>query len=132
MVNDVLRQVVSDDEATGEHDLDEELGRPSAGKTGTTDDFVDAWYVGYTPRLSTAVWAGYPDGRNPMVGIHGLEEVNGATLPLDLWSSYMEKATEGKSPLGFSDADYSQLEPLDTGYAADPPSTSYVGVPDAP
>ena len=128
VVNDILRRVVEDDEATGEHDLNEELGRPSAGKTGTTDDFADAWYVGYTPRLSTAVWVGYPEGRTSMVGVHGLEEVNGATLPLDLWSSYMQRATGDKSPLGFSDADYGGLVPLDAGYAANPPSTSYVEV----
>ena len=36
-------------------------GCPAAGKTGTTDEAKDAWFVGYTPRLSTAVWVGYPD-----------------------------------------------------------------------
>jgi penicillin-binding protein 1A len=133
VVNEVLRRVVLDEDpveenATGKHELDEELGRPSAGKSGTTDDFADAWYVGYTPRLSTAVWLGYPDGRRSMVGIHDLEEVNGATLPLDLWATYMQRATEGGSPLGFSEADYSELAPLDAGYAANPPPTSYVEV----
>ncbi len=132
VVNDVLRRVVQDDDATGGRKLDEELGRPSAGKTGTTDDFADAWYVGYTPRLSTAVWLGYPDGRRSMVGIHGLEEVNGATLPLDLWAAYMKRATGGDSPLGFSGADYSELAPLNAGYAANPPPTSYVEVPGRP
>ncbi len=136
VVNDVLRRVVEDsdaedEDATLEHDLDEELDRPSAGKTGTTDDFADAWYVGYTPRLSTAVWVGYPDGRRSMVDIHDLEEVNGATLPLDLWADYMEQATEGKAPLGFSDADYSEFGTLNAGYAANPPATSYVEVPGA-
>ena len=137
IANDILRRVVEDqappeENATGKHNLDEELGRPSAGKTGTTDDFADAWYVGYTPRLSTAVWLGYPDGRRSMVGIHDLEEVNGATLPLDLWATYMKRATEGKSPLGFSDADYSELATLNAGYAANPPPTSYVEVPGGP
>ncbi len=136
VVNEVLRRVVEDsdaedEDATLEHDLDEELGRPSAGKTGTTDDFADAWYVGYTPRLSTAVWVGYPDGRRSMVDVHDLEEVNGATLPLDLWADYMEQATEGKAPLGFSDADYSEFGTLNAGYAANPPATSYVEVPGA-
>lgn len=129
VANDVLRRVVEDEDATEDHDLDEELGRPSAGKTGTTDDFADAWYVGYTPRLSTAVWVGYPNERRSMVDVHGLEEVNGASLPLDLWSSYMEQATEGKTPLDFSDADYSDFETLNAGYAANPPATSYVAVP---
>jgi penicillin-binding protein 1A len=129
VVNDVLRRVVEDEYATGERDLDEELGRPSAGKTGTTDDFADAWYVGYTPRLSSAVWVGYADGRRSMVGIHGLDDVTGATLPLDLWAEYMKRATEGKTPLGFSDADYSEFGILNAGYAANPPVTSYVQAP---
>lgn len=127
VVNDVLRGVVEDEEATGDHDLDEELGRPSAGKTGTTDDFADAWYVGYTPRLSTAVWVGYPDGRRSMVDVHGLEEVNGSTLPVDLWAAYMTRATAGKTPLGFSEADYGALAPPED-YVADTPSTSYVEI----
>ena len=38
-----------------------QIGVPVAGKTGTTDDYVDAWFVGYTPRYSTAVWVGYPN-----------------------------------------------------------------------
>ena len=41
------------------------FGRPAAGKTGTTDDFADAWFCGYTPTLSTAVWVGYPNGPDP-------------------------------------------------------------------
>lgn len=106
----VLRGVVEDGTASMYHDLDEEIGRPSAGKTGTTDDFVDAWYVGYTPRLSTAVWVGYPEGRRSMVGVHGLEEPNGERLPMDIWSSYMSRATEGDLSLAFPEADASGLE----------------------
>ena len=132
VANDVLRNVVEDEEATADHDLDEELGRPSAGKTGTTDDFVDAWYVGYTRRLSTAVWVGYPEGRRPMVDIHGLEEVNGRTLPLDIWAGYMQEVTAGSTPLNFPEADYSEFFPLESGYAAEPPPTSYVEVQSEP
>ena len=106
----VLRNVVEDGTASMYHDLDEEIGRPSAGKTGTTDDFADAWYVGYTPRLSTAVWVGYPEGRRSMVGVHGLEEPNGERLPMDIWSSYMARATEGDLALEFPEADASELE----------------------
>ena len=47
---------------TGTH---AQIGCPAAGKTGTTDDFTDAWFVGFTPRLSTAVWVGYPERRSP-------------------------------------------------------------------
>ena len=106
----VLRRVVESGTASMFHDLDEEIGRPSAGKTGTTDDYVDAWYVGYTPRLCTSVWIGYPEGRRSMVGVHGLEEPNGETLPMDVWSAYMKRATEGDLALDFSEADASGLE----------------------
>jgi membrane peptidoglycan carboxypeptidase len=104
-VNQALRGVVEDGTASMFHDLDKEIGRPSAGKTGTTDDFADAWYVGYTPRLCTSVWVGYPDSRRSMAGVHGIEELNGETLPMDIWSSYMATATEGDSPLDFPEAD---------------------------
>jgi penicillin-binding protein 1A len=106
----VLRRVVEDGTASMFHDLDEEIGRPSAGKTGTTDDFVDAWYVGFTPRLSTSVWVGYPEGRRSLVGVHGLEEPNGETLPMDIWSAYMAEATEGDLTLEFPEPDASGLE----------------------
>jgi penicillin-binding protein 1A len=105
----VLRGVVEDGTASMYHDLDEEIGRPSAGKTGTTDDFVDAWYVGYTPRLCTSVWVGYPEGRRSMVGVHGLEEPNGERLPMDIWSSYMARATEGDISLEFPEPDTAGL-----------------------
>ena len=105
----VLRGVVEDGTANMYHDLDEEIGRPSAGKTGTTDDFVDAWYVGYTPRLCTSVWVGYPEGRRSMVGVHGLEEPNGERLPMDIWSGYMARATEGDISLEFPEVDTTGL-----------------------
>ena len=106
----VLRRVVESGTASMFHDLDEEIGRPSAGKTGTTDDFVDAWYVGYTPRLCTSVWVGHPEGRRSLVGVHGLDEPNGETLPMDIWSAYMARATEGDLALDFPEADAGGLE----------------------
>ena len=118
----VLRNVVEDGTATMFHDLDEEIGRPSAGKTGTTNDFADAWYVGYTPRLSTAVWVGYPENRRSMVGVHGIEEPNGETLPMDIWSLYMAEATAGQPQLDFPDADLERYRVLESGYAAAYPS----------
>lgn len=104
-VTQVLRGVVESGTASRFHDLDEEIGHPSVGKTGTTDEFVDAWYVGYTPRLSTAVWTGYPEGNRPMLNVHGIDQVNGETLPLDLWSDYMARATEDDPVLGFNEPD---------------------------
>lgn len=129
----VLRGVVEDGTASMFHDLDEEIGRPSAGKTGTTNDFADAWYVGYTPRLSTAVWVGYPESRRSMVGVHGIQEPNGETLPMDIWSFYMAEATAGQPQLDFPDADLDRYTILESGYAAAfPPYGMVGGDPGAP
>ena len=43
------------------------IGQPIAGKTGTTSNYTDAWFIGYTPHLTAAVWIGYPSGSRPMV-----------------------------------------------------------------
>ena len=115
---EVLRGVVEDGTATMFHDLDEEIGHPSAGKTGTTDNFADAWYVGYTPRLCTAVWVGYPEGRESLVGVHGLAEPNGETFPMDIWSVYMARATEGDLSLDFPAADDSGLDVISGDYSS--------------
>lgn len=91
---DTMRGVVEEGTASFFHDLDSEIGRPSAGKTGTTENFADAWYVGYVPQLSTSVWVGYPGDRTPMVNIRGYEEINGENFPLDIWSNYMQGAVQ--------------------------------------
>jgi hypothetical protein len=52
---------------------------------------------------------GYPEGRRSMVGVHGIEEPNGETLPMDIWSDYMAQATEGDPSLEFPEADLSPL-----------------------
>jgi membrane peptidoglycan carboxypeptidase len=117
---EVLRRVVRSGTASFYHDLNSEIGRPSAGKTGTTDDFVDAWYVGYTPRLSTAVWVGYPEGHKPMLDVHDESVVNGETLPMDIWSAYMAEATAGDPVLEFPRPDRREFVPLFRGYAASP------------
>jgi penicillin-binding protein 1A len=115
-----LRQVVQRGTASFYHNLDREIGRPSAGKTGTTDDFVDAWYVGYTPQLSTAVWVGYPEGHKPMLDVHGESVVNGETLPMDVWSSYMAEATAANPIFDFPRPDQREFVPLNRGYATNP------------
>ncbi|MCW2990179.1 MAG: glycosyl transferase, partial [Solirubrobacterales bacterium] len=60
-------------------------GCPSAGKTGTTNDFTDAWFVGYTPKLSTAVWVGHADSRESMPGAAG------GTTAAPIWGAYMRQ-----------------------------------------
>jgi penicillin-binding protein 1A len=70
---------------------------PNAGKTGTTEDHADGWFVGYTRDLSTAVWMGYPNGEIPMLSVHG-EAVAGATFAVPIWHDYMAVA-EAKRPV---------------------------------
>ncbi|MGI8649885.1 MAG: transglycosylase domain-containing protein [Rubrobacter sp.] len=94
VVAETLQGVVERGTASQFHDLDEEIGRPSAGKTGTTENFADAWYVGFVPQLATSVWVGYPGDRTPMVNIRGYEEINGENFPLDIWSNYMQGAVQ--------------------------------------
>lgn len=72
------------------------IGRPAAGKTGTTDDNKDAWFVGYTPDIVTAVWIGDDTGS------HSLGEIYGGTIPAEIWKDYMSSATSDESGGDFS------------------------------
>ncbi|HEY6779352.1 MAG TPA: transglycosylase domain-containing protein, partial [Thermoleophilaceae bacterium] len=57
------------------------VGCPAAGKTGTTDNFNDAWFVGYTPKLATATWVGYPNALVSMLNVHGAGPMQGGSFP---------------------------------------------------
>jgi penicillin-binding protein 1A len=65
----------------------------SAGKTGTTDDYADAWFCGFTPALEGTVWIGYPAGEIPMRSVHGIS-VSGPTFPATIWKLFMERAVD--------------------------------------
>jgi penicillin-binding protein 1A len=67
------------------------IGCPAAGKTGTVDDFTDAWFAGFTPKLASAVWVGYPNRKVPMLSVHGIA-VNGGSFPAQIWGNYMSIA----------------------------------------
>jgi len=67
-------------------------GRPVAGKTGTTENYGDAWFVGYTPQLVAAVWVGYPNGLRPMLTEYHGDAVAGGTFPAQIWKTFMERA----------------------------------------
>jgi len=73
------------------------IGRPAAGKTGTAQDYVDAWFCGYVPRLATCVWVGYPEGEIPLENVEGYSAVFGGTIPALIWHDFMLKATERMS-----------------------------------
>ena len=65
--------------------------QPAAGKTGTTENFEDAWFVGYTPYLATAVWMGNPDEKISMRGIYPYGNVTGGSFPAEVWGAFNAK-----------------------------------------
>jgi membrane peptidoglycan carboxypeptidase len=85
-----LQQVVLNGTGVGA-----KIGRPLAGKTGTTESNSDAWFIGYTPQLTAAVWMGYRDSKQPMLNIHGIKNVNGGSLPAEIFRRFMSGATKG-------------------------------------
>ncbi|MDH4177361.1 MAG: PBP1A family penicillin-binding protein, partial [Thermoleophilia bacterium] len=82
--------------------------RPAAGKTGTTDDYGDAWFVGYTPQLVTAVWVGYPNELRPMQTEFEGRPVTGGTLPAEIWKRFMTGAlrVDRDDPVDFTPPPY--------------------------
>jgi penicillin-binding protein 1A len=108
--------------------------RAAAGKTGTTENYGDAWFVGYTPQLATAIWVGYPNRLKPMLSEYHGQAVAGGTFPAEIWRTFMHAALAGSAPESFPSYSYTnasskrvvwrdgRLE-LDNGYCRD---TSFV------
>lgn len=86
-------------------------GRPAAGKTGTAQDSADAWFVGFTPQLSTAVWMGAPVGRVPMRNVGGIA-VTGGSYPARIWGQYMAAVLEGQPVFDFIGPDHTRAGKL--------------------
>ena len=96
MVTHALRQVVLRGSGKGAR-----FGHSLAGKTGTTQDFGDAWFVGYTPKLTTAVWMGFPESNERKLrNVLGVERVNGGSIPAAMFKRYMTKVAEDPQFLG--------------------------------
>ena len=72
------------------------IGRPAAGKTGTTQDNVDAWFAGYGPGYAAVVWMGYPQPSLPMDDVQG-RSVTGRSFPAQIWAKFMKAAGLGLS-----------------------------------
>lgn len=138
-ITDVLRGVITS--GTGGR---ANIGRPAAGKTGTAQEFRDAWFVGFTPTLSTAVWFGNSTKPVPLRNIKGVRNVAGGTIPAGVWRAFMSRAlkdvpvTEFNEPApirpiadalkrkargGFDPGTRRHLEPVDPGgpYEMGPP-----------
>jgi len=78
-----------------------DIGRPQAGKTGTGQNYQDAWFMGYVPQLTTGVWVGYAAREQPMPNVPGYGTGFGGTLAAPIWHDYMLAATRGMPPKGF-------------------------------
>ena len=79
------------------------IGRPAAGKTGTTDNYQDAWFVGYVPDLVTGVWVGCDD--NARMG-----SMTGGTTPATIWKAFMSKVVQGMPNKNFNGAYLTSVE----------------------
>ena len=92
------------------------IGRPAAGKTGSTENLQDAWFVGYTPDLSTSVWIGYPDQQLPMDNVHG-GQVWGGGFPVTIWKDFMTSALKDKPKKDFTQPrEKPEFKPLKGGF----------------
>ena len=80
--------------------------RVVAGKTGTTENYGDAWFVGYTPQLATAVWVGYPNTLKPMLTEYHGQPVAGGTFPAEIWRVFTQLALAGTTPESFPSYSY--------------------------
>jgi penicillin-binding protein 1A len=81
------------------------LGRPVAGKTGTAQNYQDAWFCGYVPQLVTCVWVGYPQGEIPMQNVEGFPNVFGGSIPALIWHDFMATAVANQPVEGFPTVD---------------------------
>jgi penicillin-binding protein 1A len=90
LINQILQKVVTS--GTGRKAA--LSNRPAAGKTGTTENYGDAWFVGYTPQLAVAVWVGYANELIPMLTEYEDDPVAGGTFPALIWKSFMEEALD--------------------------------------
>jgi penicillin-binding protein 1A len=95
------------------------LGRPTAGKTGTTQDYTDAWFIGFTPQITSGVWVGFDDKQISL----GKKET-GARAALPVWLEFMQNALAGMPPLDFANVVPLEQEARDHRITVDTPDTA--------
>ena len=95
-VTSVLEQVVVRGTGTAAR-----LDRPAAGKTGTDNDYENAWFVGYTPELVASVWVGYHEGEVQMQPPRTPIRVTGGSYPAQIWQRFMRAALDGRPVTAF-------------------------------
>jgi len=95
------------------------LGRPAAGKTGTTQDYTDAWFIGFTPQVTSGVWVGFDDKQISL----GKKET-GARAALPIWLEFMQGALAGMPPLDFANVVPLEQEAGEHRVLVDTPDTA--------
>jgi penicillin-binding protein 1A len=95
------------------------LGRPAAGKTGTTQDYTDAWFIGFTPQLTSGVWVGFDDKQISL----GKKET-GARAALPIWLEFMQNALSGVPEVEFANVVPLEQEAHDHAVRVDTPDTA--------
>jgi penicillin-binding protein 1A len=110
MVTYILQRVVQYGTGTAA-----DFGRPVAGKTGTAENYEDAWFCGYVPQLATCVWIGYPHREEPLLNIEGVPEVFGGSLPAEIWHAFMAEAVGNLESRDFPQPSFGQYDRYPSG-----------------
>jgi membrane carboxypeptidase/penicillin-binding protein len=113
----MLKDVLTYGTARGLRKFSQE--RPAAGKTGTTNDYRDAWFIGYTPQMVTGIWVGYDQPRP------GGKGFTGGAVAAPVWGSFMRAALAGKPAFEFTRPDTVVTATID-------PATGFLATPDCP
>jgi penicillin-binding protein 1A len=105
------------------------IGRPIAGKTGTAERYIDAWFCGYVPQLAACVWVGYPGSEVPLGTVEGYYPVYGGTIPALIWHNFMTAAladvpVENFPTPSIAQPTYSSRETWTSSSTSTSPSTS--------
>ena len=106
-----------------------------AGKTGTTSEYTDARFVGYTTDLVTSVWLGYDKPQRKLVNVYGLSGVSGGSVPAQIWHDFMDVATRDRDNAPFVLPAELGGQVLNSTTSVPPttvPSTTQPGLPNPP
>jgi penicillin-binding protein 1A len=127
---DTINMVLRDAVENGTGHAARLFDRQVAGKTGTTSDYTDARFVGYTPNLVASVWLGYDNPKHKLVNVRGLAGVSGGSLPAQIWHDFMDQATRDRPNEPFvppAELGGQVLNPTTTAPPATAPPTTQPG-----